>query len=141
MRPLGQGAVPLNLYPWRWAKDDTPSFRALQRSGGNPAGIFVAPILQQLILNRDPDAVLDWVGRVCRWRFRRIIPCHLANDIRAGPADLRRAFAFLEAPPAAVGAREEDLLLLRTASRLLTDLGVVEPEAPKVPRKGGLLRL
>ena len=64
MKPLGTGAVPLNLYPWRWERDDVESFKALRNSGGNPAGILVAPILQKLILDREPDMVLDWVNEV-----------------------------------------------------------------------------
>ncbi len=84
------------------ADADMENFRALQRCGGNGAGIFVAPILQKLILNREPDAVLDWVGRIAGpaapYSFKRIIPCHLENDIRASPADFIKAFSFLEKP-------------------------------------------
>jgi hypothetical protein len=35
-----------------------------QRSGGNPAGLVVAPILRQLIMNREPEVVLDWIERI-----------------------------------------------------------------------------
>ena len=60
--------------------------------------LLVAPILQALILNRFPDETADWVRRVSRLKFRRIIPCHLANDLRATPADFSRAFDFLDTP-------------------------------------------
>jgi len=89
MSTLGDGAVPFSLYPWTWARDERPSFDAI---AGAP---FVAPILQTLILNRFPDETLDWVERVCKWQFTRIIPSHLANDIRATPADFASAFEFL----------------------------------------------
>jgi len=143
MQSLGVGAVPLQLYPWRWAKDDSDSFRALQNSGGNPARIFVAPILQELILNRNPQEVIDWVNQICKWKFNRVIPSHLENDIKATPSDVRRAFSFLQvAPPIlsvleppAPGAKREDLSLLSGASGLLTDLGVVDPPGDKVPRR------
>ena len=36
------------IYPWDWVGDDIASFKALQ------GGLLVAPILQQLILNREP---------------------------------------------------------------------------------------
>ncbi len=36
-----------------------------------------------------------------KWKFSRVIPCHLANDIRAGPAAFSAAFNFLRAPDAA----------------------------------------
>jgi hypothetical protein len=86
--------VPLGLYPWRWARDEEPSFRALQ------GGLLCAPILQELILNRFPDETLFWARRVARWRFSRVIPCHLSNDLRAGPAEWLEAFSFLSQPAA-----------------------------------------
>lgn len=55
----------------------------------------MAPILSELILNREPDAVLRWVEDVCKWDFQRIIPCHLENDITADKYDFSRAFDFL----------------------------------------------
>ena len=33
---------------------------------------------------------------VCTWGFRRVIPCHLANDVAATPQIFRRAFDFLD---------------------------------------------
>lgn len=65
MNTLGEGAVPFNLYPWEWARDDSPAFNGL-RSGR--AGLLCAPILQALILNRFPEELKEWV-RVC-WRER-----------------------------------------------------------------------
>ena len=38
------------------------------------------------------------MNRVCRLRFGRIIPCHFANDLRAGPREFAAAFAFVNAP-------------------------------------------
>lgn len=98
MAHLGEGALPINpkLYAWSWVRDERPNFKALQK------GLLVAPILKELILNREPESVLAWADRVANWRFTRIIPCHLANDIKATPADFRRAFAFLE--PLTLGA-------------------------------------
>jgi len=143
--------VPLGLYPWRWARDELPSFRALQ------GGLLCAPILQELILNRFPDETLDWVARVARWKFTRIVPCHMSNDVGAGPAEWSAAFDFLRASvgkPAATGGRvaasphalqrllgafglstarggpaalKDDLRLLTTASNLCTKAGLVEP--------------
>jgi len=97
MRALGEGAVPLGLYPWTWVKDAEPSFEALQQSGGNAAGLLVAPVLRNLILDREPEAVLAWADRVANLGFSRVVPCHLANNVKASPADFRRAFSFLEA--------------------------------------------
>jgi hypothetical protein len=56
----------------------------------------VAPIVRELILNRDPQGVLAWRSRVSAWDFQQIIPAHFQAPIPAGPEDFRRAFAFLE---------------------------------------------
>ena len=93
MKKLGAGAIPFDggLYPWDWVKSELPNFKALQ------GGVFVAPILQKLILNREPEKVLDFVDEICvRWDFRRIIPCHLGNDIKSNRKEFRAAFEFLE---------------------------------------------
>ena len=58
-------------------------------------GLFVAPILQKLILNRNPIEVYTWVKKVSRWPFKRIIPCHFSNNIKASPTDFINAFDFL----------------------------------------------
>ncbi len=157
MAALGQGGIPFvpALYPWRWLRSELDSFRALQ------GGLLVAPILRQLIFNREPQTVVDWVQRVVRWPFRRIIPAHFANDLQAGPAQFEQAFDFLFEPfptkqrknpflawatipfssPAASSQgyrcpmpRDEDLAALRSASQLLTNGGILKPEAALLPR-------
>jgi hypothetical protein len=121
-----EGALPFGILPWAWARDDTPSFKALQ------GGLLCAPILQAIILNRFPEETRAWVEEVCQWRFRRVVPCHLANDVKARPEQFRKAFAFLDEdspttrrgqPQALVG----DFELLAKASGVLTRLGVIGP--------------
>lgn len=81
------------LYPFEWDNQAVErSFQAL-RSG---TGLLVAPILQVLILNRQPETVIRWADRVSAWKFSRIIPCHFSSPIEAGPAEFRSAFNFLE---------------------------------------------
>ncbi len=138
MAKLGQGALPFSssLYAWSWARDERPNFKALQN------GLLVAPILQKLILNRDPEGVLKWVNEVCKWPFRRIIPCHLANNIKAGPKDFEKAFTFLKSSEnkdtksfpmiggssqSYASALDSDLTLLNAASDILTKLRIVNP--------------
>ena len=136
------------LSQWEWIADDIPSFKALQ------GGLLVAPILQKLILNREPEKVLQWVDKVCLWPIERIIPCHFANDIKASSADFRKAFEFLEEPAKSnpisdilsmfdnkksknvcpVGD-DRDTSFLAGISTQLTAQGVLFPEAPLVPRK------
>jgi len=126
------GDVPLGLYPWRWARDERPSFEALR------GGLLCAPILQELILNRFPEETLQWATRVAKWKFTRIIPCHFSNDIRASPAQWLAAFEFLRSPARELGkwratAAPQPHILEGIASpadafvKLLVGLGVSKP--------------
>lgn len=137
MRALGEGTIPYDggLYPWTWVEDDLPSFEALQ------GGLLIAPILRYLIFNREPKAVLEWADRIAQWPFQRIIPCHLANDIKAGPKEFREAFSFLEEQESSSkknfwsflfpqkrlpAALAKDAKLLLEVSDLLTAQGVLK---------------
>ena len=63
--------------------------------------LLVAPILQKLILNREPSRVLQWADRVSDMgTIKRIIPAHFENNLRGPDLGLsfRRAFSFLETP-------------------------------------------
>ena len=80
------------LFPFHWLSNWQDSFTILRGNGR----ILVAPILQTLILNRAPEATLDWANKVASWDFVRIIPCHLDNAIAATPQQFRQAFSFLE---------------------------------------------
>lgn len=113
----------------------------------------MAPILQKLILNREPERVLDWVNKVSEWPISRIIPCHFANDIKASASDFKKAFEFLQEPEAtnplsnfiaAFDSRKsknicpvgdkDDIKFLEEISVTLTAQGVLFPEAALVPR-------
>lgn len=111
----------------------------------------MAPILQVLLLNRDPVPVLEWADRVASWPFRRVIPCHLSNDVAATPEEFRSAFGFLEKPSGKSGllalfeawgqgkARgvqplDEDLQFLRDAEKTLVEAGTLFPAAEPVAR-------
>jgi len=88
---------------------------------------LVAPILRELLLNREPEVVLDWVTRVSRWKFKRIIPCHFENNVKATNKEFYVAFNFLR------GAKEKkvpnpvDCSLLSKASMILQSLGILYP--------------
>ena len=129
MKNLGDGAVPLNLYPWTWnGSDDQYNFDTISKNGA----LFCPPILTKLILDREPKGTLEWVDQVCE-RFpdmQRVIPCHLNNNIKATAKDFYMAFDPLRSnPPNLVAQRAlpEDLALLQTASDLLTSANVVGP--------------
>lgn len=79
-------------FPFKWKEGWEQSFAALRGEGR----LFVAPILQTLILNRAPQETLDWADTVSAWEFQRIIPCHFDAPIEATPREFRQAFSFLE---------------------------------------------
>ena len=128
LRNLGEGAVPFNLYPWTWQEDeDVASFQAISNGGA----LFCPPILTKLILDREPRRTLAWVDRVCdRFRgMKRVVPCHLNNDIKAASSDFYRAFDSIRCTSDGkqLGPLKEDLRLLQNASDILTMYGVVSP--------------
>lgn len=120
------------LFPFRWTSNWKRSFNALRGDGR----LLVAPILQTLILNRDPQTTLDWVYRMSCWDFKRIIPCHFAAPIEADAHQFRQAFHFLEPSKteqatfqgrSPCGLVEDDLELLRELDQNLTRWGITPP--------------
>ena len=83
------------LYPFLWREDWQQCFNSLSGNGR----MFVAPILQALILNRAPQSVLAWADAIAEWDFKRILPCHFSAPITAGAKEFRQAFSFLENSP------------------------------------------
>jgi hypothetical protein len=117
----------LGVYPWDWVGDDKASFDALT------GGLLVAPILQTLILNREPIEVLDFADAVSKWDIERIIPAHFKNDLKYTGADFRRAYTFLEAsgePKGQPKPLEADLKLLRDSEVSLLASGAIAPCPP-----------
>lgn len=117
----------LGIYPWDWVRDDKASFDALT------GGLLVAPILQILILNRNPVEVLDFADAVSKWDIERIIPAHFKNDLKYSGADFRKAFSFLEAggvPQGLPKPLEADLKLLKDSEEGLLESGAISPCPP-----------
>jgi len=146
LRNLGDGAAPgVLLYPWSWRENDADlkNFETISRNG-KP---FCPPILTKLILDREPAATLAWVDRVSK-RFRdmkRIIPCHLENDIRvSGSRAFYEAFDPLRSRPEKVVPQRplaEDVALLQKASDALTKYGIVAPSQVCDGEEARLVRL
>ena len=124
-------------FPFKWQWNWKQSFDALRGNGR----LFVAPILQTLILNRAPKETIDWANKVASWSFQRIIPCHFDAPIEANPQGFRQAFAFLE-KKSSIGEDvqtsansplpEADFDLLRELDQNLTKLGITPPPKEKV---------
>ncbi|MCC5657060.1 DUF4336 domain-containing protein [Nostoc sp. XA010] len=125
------------LYPFKWHPDWQRSFDALRGDGR----LFVAPILQTLILNRAPKETIDWADKVASWDFEWIIPCHFDSPIKAEPHQFRQAFSFLEKQPAVSAGLfssssyplpEEDFKLLKEIDTGLNKFGIVPAAKEKV---------
>ncbi|KAK9846457.1 hypothetical protein WJX81_004293 [Elliptochloris bilobata] len=57
--------------------------------------LLVSPVLQVLVFGNARQETRRWVDDIVRsWDFRRIIPCHFAAPVRAGPREFRAAFDF-----------------------------------------------
>ncbi|HYW19700.1 MAG TPA: DUF4336 domain-containing protein [Nodularia sp. (in: cyanobacteria)] len=125
------------LYPFKWHSDWRRSFDILRGEGR----LFVAPILQILILNRAPRETIDWSQKVASWNFELIIPCHFDSPIKAKPDQFRQAFSFLEKHPSTSAGLlnrdsyplpDEDFQLLRDIDQNLKKIGIVPPPKDKV---------
>lgn len=124
-------------FPFKWKDDWKQSFDTL-RGGGR---LFVAPILQTLILNRSPLETLNWADKVASWNFQRIVSCHFDSPIEANPRQFRQAFAFLEKNPGVgevvTGSEsqplpEQDFRLLRQLDKNLTRFRITPPPKEKL---------
>ena len=117
------------LFPFKWHSDWQRSFDILRGEGR----LFVAPILQTLILNRAPRETIDWAQKVASWDFQWIIPSHFDSPIQAKPDQFRQAFSFLEKHPIShTGLPEEDFQLLKEIDQGLNKIGIVPPPREKV---------
>jgi len=140
-KELGWGG----LLPWNFRTRWEESFKSL-RGPLNGGGLFVAPILSELILNRYMTSdVWDFVEDISQsWSdMERVIPAHFDAPVAASASNFRDAFrrAFGEPPgPWAAltslpglrplpgpGPLLADLEYLRNSSNFLTDAGVIDP--------------
>lgn len=107
------------LYPFKWKQNWRRCFETLRGDGR----LFVAPILQTLILNRAPEETIAWAEKIAKWDFKRIIPCHLDAPIEATPNQFRQAFSFLE-KHSNNALPQEDFQLLEQIDYTLDKLGI-----------------
>lgn len=123
------------FFPFQWRKDWERSYEALRGDGR----IFVAPVLQSLILNRAPQETINWADKVAQWDFQWIIPCHFDAPIKAEPQQFRKAFSFLEKYPSgglvnnnSYPLPEDDFQVLRDIDQGLNRFKIVPPAREKV---------
>jgi hypothetical protein len=118
------------LFPFTWQPGWEASFYALH-GNGRP---FVAPILQTLILDQDPQGVAAWAEQVTSWDFERIISAHFDAPIETNAYEVAQAFAALQQPPEAAifGSQSQPLLaadvdFIRKLEETLDRRGITSP--------------
>lgn len=118
------------LYPFQWQENWRQCFSALRGNGR----IFVAPILQTLILNRAPKETLSWVEKVASWNFQSIIPCHMDAPVTANSIQFCQAFSFLQqySTNSIYTLPEEDFQVLREIDKSLYQTKIIPPPKEKV---------
>ena len=118
------------LFPFQWQENWQQCFSALRRDGR----LLVAPILQTLILNREPQATLHWVDKVASWNWQRIIPCHMDAPITAQPLQFCQAFSFLQQHPhhSYYSLPEEDFQVLKEINTGLSKTKIIPPPKDKI---------
>ncbi|WP_353932945.1 DUF4336 domain-containing protein [Okeanomitos corallinicola TIOX110] len=123
------------FFPFQWQSGWERAYEALRGNGR----IFVAPVLQTLILNRAPQETLKWADQVAKWDIKWIIPCHLDAPIKANSQQFRQAFSFLEKYPQngllnsnSYPLPEDDFQVLKDINNGLDRLGIVPPAKEKV---------
>jgi hypothetical protein len=113
------------LFPFQWKDNWQKCFESLRGNGR----LFIAPILQTLILNRAPEDTIKWADKIATWNFERIIPCHFDSPIAATPEQFRQAFSFLEKDSINnnYSLPSEDFQLLKQIERNLSTLKIIPP--------------
>jgi len=149
-KDLGWGG----LLPWHFRKNWKDSFDALRGGPDGSGGLFVTPIMSELILNRylTSDVWPFVEDTASAWSdMERVIPAHFDGDVATSANDWRNAFrrAFGEPPssdldsgftwpkipfltdvPPGPKPLAADLQYLVNISNFLTDAGVVDVPDP-----------
>lgn len=116
------------LYPFRWRSDWSNTFQTLWGGGK----VRVAPILQELILNREPETVLQWVEKITSWPVETLIPCHFSAPVATNGEQIYRAFSFLEqSPPDGELLPQEDRQILQSIDQFLVRWRITPPPTNK----------
>ena len=112
------------LFPFKWKKDWRQTFDTLRGEGR----LLVAPILQQLILNRQPQETVNWANKIAAWDFSRLISCHFDAPVAVKPEEFRQAFSFLEKScPEAQRLPSQDLATLQKIDQFLYRWKITPP--------------
>jgi len=107
--PLRSRQAYFGLLPWQWR----PGWQAAFERASLGEAVRVAPILANVIFNRQPEAIQRWLATIQQWSFTQVIPAHFSAPVAATPAVITAALTA--APPDA----NADLSLLQRINRVL----------------------
>ena len=101
-------------FPFTWRPTEGESF-ARYSANGKPT---LLPIIQ-IILNRGvaDGSLKEWVAKVQRWDFERVVPAHLDAPIAIGPKEFAEPFQFARNGGNEIRFCDEDIALLREAEK------------------------
>eukprot|EP00290_Baffinella_frigidus_P031683 CAMPEP_0180270210 /NCGR_PEP_ID=MMETSP0988-20121125/3065_1 /TAXON_ID=697907 /ORGANISM="non described non described, Strain CCMP2293" /LENGTH=344 /DNA_ID=CAMNT_0022241149 /DNA_START=40 /DNA_END=1074 /DNA_ORIENTATION=- len=105
-RGMRDRSFPLNLYPKEWSparKKATDMMQVLtvqtpykdEDLAALTDKLYVCPQLRLFVFETDPALVLEWVARVSKWDFARVIPSHFDVAEGASRRDFQDAFSFI----------------------------------------------
>jgi len=118
------------LYPFKWHWSWQESFDKLRDNGK----LLVAPILQELILNRDPQGVINWVETVASWDIERMIASHFDSPISTTSQELRQAFSFLTPEKFQQNnlIPQEEIKVLKRINNILVKTKIIPPPCKSI---------
>jgi hypothetical protein len=121
LRPYKYGWGGWLPFAWKSEEAELKAFEAY-KNNGKPT---VFPIIQ-IILSRgnSGQALQEWVDKVKKWKFERVVPAHLDSPIAMGPSEFVETFAFLQKGRNEVRFCDEDVFFLRKAEESFLNFSV-----------------
>lgn len=99
--------------PFSWSPEaELEAFNAY--SGGGTPTVYT---IVQIILSRgnSGEATLEWVDKVSKWSFERVIPAHLDAPLNIGPKEFSATYDFIRKGKNEVRYCNNDLKVLQKA--------------------------
>mmetsp|Transcript_3777 Transcript_3777/g.8279 ORF Transcript_3777/g.8279 Transcript_3777/m.8279 type:complete len:534 (-) Transcript_3777:11-1612(-) len=121
-------------FSWKSEEAESKAFDVYSR-GGAPT---IFPIIQIILARGNSGAAtLEWVEKVGRWPFRRVIPQHLDAPLNMDPEAFANTFSFIEKGVNGVRFCDEDVKFLRYAEEGFLNFSVYKSELGPLQGRGG----
>ena len=121
LRPYEYGWLGWLPFSWKSEEAELKAFDVYKDSG-KPT---VFPIVQIILSRGNSGEVLqEWLNKVSKWKFHRVIPAHLDAPIAVGPSEFVDTFVFLRNGSNEVRFCDEDVTFLRKAEESFLNFSV-----------------